>query len=101
MGTMLPAEGAGPSGARVCAEEDGGVCLFRSPAQPLPQRGRHPHAARPSALEAGAWLTHGLCVSGLGVCWPGTPLGVGASFFFFLGFKECETRLGRCVVSYL
>ena len=22
-------------------------------------------------------------------------------FFFFLGFKECETRLGRCVVSYL
>lgn len=99
MSAMLPAEGDGPLGARVCAEEGGGVCLFRSPAQPLPQLGKHPHVAHPSALEARAWLTHGPCISGLGGHWPGMPLGVGASFFFHL--KECETRLGRYVVSYL
>ena len=68
--------------------------LFRSPAQPLPQRGRHPHVAHPSALEAGAWLTHGPCISGLGVHWPGMPLGVGASFFFFLALRSVRPVWG-------
>lgn len=65
-GAVLPAESDGPSGCP-------GLCwggwkerLFRSPAQPLPQLGRHPYAAQPSALEAGAWLTHGPYISGLG-----------------------------------
>lgn len=84
----------GPRGARVCAEEGGSVRLFRNPAQPLPRRGRRPHAAQPSALEAGAWLTHGPYISGLGGRWPGMPLDVGTSLFFFFALRNVRPVWG-------
>lgn len=94
---MLPAEGDGPLGARVCVPRGWRRVSFQEPCSALPQLGKHPHVAHPSALEARAWRP-GPCISGLGGHWPGMPLGVGASFFHL---KECETRLGRYVVSYL